>query len=297
LASCATPQVSGPIEVALTIDDLPVHGPIPTGETPQSVANGVIAALREARVPGYGFVNARWTEQQPETRDALTAWRGAGLSLGNHTWAHRHLSEMSIAEFEQELVRNEPGLEQMGGEWKWFRYPFLDEGKDAAQRAAARSVLAKHGYKIAAVTMDFADWAWTAPYARCREAGNERAIAKLEEMYFQAAREGIVYSRALSARLYGRDIPYVVLLHDSAFEARMLPRLIQLYRTAGARFVSLPDAERDPAYADQVDPGLPAAPKGLEGKALARGIALPTRTDFAPTLAAICPGGPSASTP
>jgi peptidoglycan/xylan/chitin deacetylase (PgdA/CDA1 family) len=297
LASCATPPAPGSIEVALTIDDLPVHGPIPAGENPQSVANGVIAALREARVPAYGFINARWTEQQPDTRDALKAWRAAGLALGNHTWSHRHLSEMSIEEFDQEVRRNEPVLEQLGGDWKWFRYPFLDEGRDAAQRSAARSLLAKHGYKIAAVTMDFADWAWTAPYARCREAGDEPAIAKLEDMYLQAAREGIAYSRELSARLYGRDIPYVVLLHDSAFEARMLPRLIHLYRASGARLVALPDAERDPAYADQVDPALPAAPKGLEGKALARGIALPMRTDFAPALAAICPGGPSASTP
>ncbi len=299
LTSCATPQARQPLELALTIDDLPVHGPIPAGETPQSVANGIIAGLKNARVRAYGFVNARWTEQQPNTFEALKAWRAAGLPLGNHTWAHRHLSEMSLGEFEDEVARDEPVLERLSqsSDWRWFRYPFLDEGKDEAQRAAARKVLAARGYKIAAVTMDFSDWAWTAPYARCRAANNGQAIAELERLYFQAAREGIGFSRELSRKLYGRDIPYVVLLHDSAFEARMLPRLIGLYRAAGFQLVSLPRAESDPAYADQVNPGSDAEPKGLEGKAIARGIALPSRTDFAPALAAICPGGPSASTP
>jgi hypothetical protein len=137
--------------------------------------------------------------------------------------------------------------------------------------------------------MDFADWQWTAPYARCRASGDAQAIGELEQMYLQAALEGIAYSRELSRRLYGRDIPYVLLLHDSAFEARMLPRLLELYRSSGFRFVSLPRAEQDPAYEDQVDPTLPAEPKGLEDKAVARGMSLPARTDFADRLAAICP--------
>ena len=77
----------------------------------------------------------------------------------------------------------------------------------------------------------------------------------------------------------------------------MLPRLIALYRSVGFRFVGLPDAERDPVYADQINPSLPAEPKGLEGKAIALGIALPSRTDFSARLAAICPGGPTVSTP
>ena len=288
VSSCAAPQARQQNEIALTIDDLPVHGPIPAGETPASVANGVIAALTNAHVPAYGFVNARWTEQQPETLEVLKAWRSAKLQLGNHGWAHRHLSELTAADFEGELVRNETVLRPLGGDWRWFRYPFLDEGETAAKRTAARAVLARHGYRVAAVTMDFGDWQWTAPYARCRAARNAAAVTRLEDMYLQAAREGITYSRELSRKLYGRDIPYVVLLHDSAFEARMLPRLIGLYRSVGFRFISLPTAESDPAYADQLRPDSPPEPQGLEGKARARRVALPPRTDFAAALAEIC---------
>lgn len=295
LGSCATPQPQG-LEVALTIDDLPVHGPYPPGETPQSVAAEVIAALSAAHAPAYGFINGHWTADRPDTHQVFTMWRSAGLSLGNHGWSHRHLSEMTPAEFEQELVRNEPILETGREDWHWFRYPFLDEGWKSPKRSAGREILAKHGYKIATVSMDFGDWMWTAPYARCKNAGDEPAVSKLEELYMQAARESIGYFRQVSHTAYGRDIPYVLLLHISPFEARMLPRLLKLYRDDGFRFVNLPDAEADPVYAGQVQPQLPADTKDMEGRAAAL-KPLPPRTDFAPALASICPIGPTASTP
>ena len=52
---------------------------------------------------------------------------------------------MSVDQFEDELVRNEAVLARTSGgsDWHWFRYPFLDEGKDEQQRAAARAILAK----------------------------------------------------------------------------------------------------------------------------------------------------------
>ena len=300
LATAGSAQAARRPEVALTFDDLPLHGPIPEGDTPQGVADGVLAALTSAHVPAYGFVNAHWVADQPATLEVLKSWRAAGLPLGNHTWSHRHLSEMSIPQFEEEIARDEPVLQQLAGatDWHWLRYPFLDEGKDAAQRQAARDVLARRGYKIADVTMDFGDWQWTAPYARCRAANDQAAIAKLSDLYLSAAREAIEHYRGLSNRLFGRDIPYVILLHESAFEARMLPKLIALFRSAGFRFVSLPAAESDPYYAYRLHPGLPAQPSGLDAAAIAHGVKIPHRTDYGSALASICSAsGPTTTNP
>ena len=287
LPGCASAKELSP-QIAVTVDDLPVHGPLPRDKTPIEVAREVIAALRAQKVEAYGFVNGSWTERDPSTVEVLRAWKEAGLPLGNHGWSHRHLNEMSAAEFEQELLKNDPVLQPLSrGDWRWFRYPFLDEGGSFEKRAASRDVLARHGYKVAAVTMDFSDWAWTGPYARCLDSGDKAGVAKLEQLYLQSARESIWYHRQLSHTVYGRDIPYVLLLHVSAFEGRMLPKLLQLYRDEGFRFVSLAKAEADPAYADQVDPRLPGEPQGLENKASAKGP-LPTRTDYQPILDRIC---------
>src|SRR5512146_1977322 len=167
LAGASSVQAK-PLEIAITIDDLPVHAPYPPGVTPLEVNQEMILALKAAHVPATAFVNAV-NVKDPGTREALRDWRGAGFVLGNHTWSHPHLSDLTIAQFEGELTKDEPVLKKLGGssDWRWFRYPFLDEGKDKAQRIAAREVLAKYGYRVAAVTMSFSDWAFTPAFARC----------------------------------------------------------------------------------------------------------------------------------
>lgn len=292
LSGCTTVPASEPaLEMAITVDDLPVHGAVPAGESHRSLGAKIIAALKAERIDtATGFLNGVWTEREPATETVLADWRAAGLPLANHGWAHRHLNEMTPAEFESEVERNEPLLRRLsaGEEWRWFRYPFLDEGESAQKRAAGRAILARRGYKVAAVTMDFSDWAWTDPYARCRQKGDQAAIAWLDASYMHAARESVTFYRALSRELYGRDIPYVLLLHIGGMTARMMPQLLDLYRSEGFRFVSLEQAQRDPYYRADNDPSLPALPHTMEGRAREKGIALPARTDFQPALAAIC---------
>jgi peptidoglycan/xylan/chitin deacetylase (PgdA/CDA1 family) len=299
LASCtAVPSPSQP-QIALTIDDVPVHSPYPPGVSPNAVNRQMVAAIRSAGVPVIGFVNGIGVEQHPETIHALEDWRAAGFPLGNHTWSHPHLSEISVAGFDDELSRGEPLLSRLDGntDWRWFRYPFLDEGKDEAQRIADRAVLARHGYRVADVTMSFSDWAFTPAYARCTAARNAPAVAELERMYLDAAKESIGVARGTAHALYGRDIPYVLLMHVSAMSAHMMPRVIKLYRDAGFRFVSIAEAERDPAYRGYTDLSLPPPPADWE-LAKRKHVALPQGTDLAPRLAAMCPGeGPTATSP
>jgi hypothetical protein len=64
--------------------------------------------------------------------------------------------------------------------------------------------------------------------------------------------------------VYGREVKYVLLLHVGAFDARMLPELLALYRAKGIRFISLPDAISDPAYQDDPDIGDPTGGAQLE---------------------------------
>jgi peptidoglycan/xylan/chitin deacetylase (PgdA/CDA1 family) len=287
LTGCATVPAHNGLALAITLDDLPVHGPLPAGDLPERMTSDLLAALEAGGArEAHGFINGQQVEQQPAHAALLKSWRDRGFPLGNHGWSHKDFNQLTEAEFEAELLRNEPLLLPKDG--RWFRYPFLQEGATPAKRAAGRAILAKHNYRIAAVTMDFSDWQWTGPYARCRATGNEAAIAELERSYMDAARQSIGFYRSLSRQLHGRDIPYVLLLHGGAFTTRMMPRLLELYRTSGFRFVSLGEAQRDPAYATENNPALPAGPRGLEDAAVARNLPLPPRTDFAPQLERAC---------
>jgi peptidoglycan-N-acetylglucosamine deacetylase len=289
LASAAAQAREAPLEIAITIDDLPVHAPYPPGLTPVKVSKQMLAAFKAARVPAYGVVNAVRLQEQPEPRVVLADWRAAGMMLGSHGWSHQQLRDVGVDRFQQELINNERVLQELGRgtDWHWFRYPYLDEGKDAEQRAAARAILARRGYKVAAVTMGFSDWQWTIPYARCTAAKDTASIAELGRMYLAAAKESIAISRGSAQKLYGRDIPYVLLMHASALSARMMPQVIKLYRDAGFRFVTLAQAERDPVYRGYTDLTL-AAPPSPQELASQKHVQLPQATDYSTKLAAMC---------
>jgi lysophospholipase L1-like esterase len=278
-------------QIAFTFDDLPVHGPLPPGESRLEVITKIITTLRQGHLPPtYGFVNAVHLEGQPEHEAVLDAWRTAGNPLGNHTWSHMNLDQNSLEEFEQEVVRDEPALEKLmdGQDWRWFRYPYLAEGESGEKRAAFREFLHEHGYKVAAVTMSFGDYLWNGPYARCMTKNEAAEVEKLEQSYLEAADEGIECYRKMSQTLYGRDIPYVLLMHVGAFDAEMLPRLLELYRSRGFEFVGLAEAERDEFYRSSIDLGLPAEPDMLEEEMKARHLIVPERTDFASQLETVC---------
>jgi peptidoglycan/xylan/chitin deacetylase (PgdA/CDA1 family) len=277
--------------IAITFDDLPAHGPLPPHETRIEVARKVIRALKAERIPTtYGFVNGVRVQEDPSTGAVLAAWRSAGFPLGNHTWSHVNLNQVSLQQYEDEIAKDEPllKLQMDGGDWHWFRYPYLAEGDTPEKKMGVRVYLAQHGYKIAGVTMSFADYNWNEPYARCMAKHDVRAVAGLERGYLQAARQSITYYRNLSQILYGHDIPYVLLMHIGAFDARMLPRLLELYKSKGFVFVSLQDAEQDPFYKYDTDPKLLPGPDMLEQAMAQKHWALPSHPDWGGDLANVC---------
>jgi peptidoglycan-N-acetylglucosamine deacetylase len=287
------PALAGPkpVEIALTFDDLPAHSALPAGETRLEVANKILAVLRDAgAASAYGFVNGRLEAREPDSVGVLSLWRAAGQPLANHTWSHKGLSRVSLADWQIDLLANEPLLEKhmAGQDWRWLRYPFLDEGDTPDKRDGARRFLAEHGYRIASVTMNFDDWAWNAPYARCLAKGDTAAIADLEASYMQAARDAFAASRAMSKRLHGQDIPYVLLMHEGAFDARMLSRLLAFYRSQGVRFIGLDAAERHPFYAPDYNPAPVPAPLTLENALRARGLPVPPQTRDVKALEKVC---------
>ena len=239
-------------QVAFTFDDLPAHGPLPPGEFRPAPMRSILKTLKTEHMPPvYGFVNGFRTARYPYQTELLREWIASGNALGNHTWSHPPLDRTSAKKFIANIARDEPILGKVDpdGDWHWFRYPYLQEGNTLAKRIAVRNYLLNHHYQIAEVTIDFEDSLWNEPYARCMAKQNNAAVASLEKSYLAVADEYIGVFRTLSQKLYGHDIPYVLLLHVGAFDARMLPQLIALFRERGFQFIALPEAESDPAYA------------------------------------------------
>lgn len=253
----ATPSPTQP-SVAFTFDDLPAHGPLPPGVARPAVVSSILKTLQAERMPPvYGFINGFRVAQYPYQIHILQAWHAAGEPLGNHTFTHPELDKLSAEVYERNIAKNEPLLRKVdpGGDWHWFRYPFLEEGNTVAKRDAVRGWLKAHDYRVAEVSMDFQDYLWNEPYARCMVQGNAAAVQQLHDTYLATADTYIGVYRELAHRLYGRDVPYVLLMHVGAFDARMLPELIALFRKRGFTFATLEASMADPIY--QADPEVP----------------------------------------
>ncbi|USU12300.1 polysaccharide deacetylase family protein [Sphingomonadaceae bacterium OTU29THOMA1] len=257
--------------IAFTFDDIPVHGPLPPGVSRVNVMHSITDTLAAARVPASGFFNGGIGADDPGSPGTTMVWTRAGLPLGNHGFRHLSLQKAGATAFAADVIRNETSLIAVRpkGDYHWFRYPFLAEGGDPASRDTIRGMLHARGYRIAAVTMAFGDYLWNPVYAACAGKGDAAAIARLEDSFLADARRAAIASRAGAMAQAGRDIPYVLLMHAGAFDARMLPRLIALYRSMGFGFVTLAQAQSDPFYAAAMDLTKPGPTPTLATPALA----------------------------
>jgi peptidoglycan-N-acetylglucosamine deacetylase len=288
--AAAAQQTPAP-QVAFTFDDLPAHGPLPPGMARPEVVRSILATLKHENMPPiYGFVNGFRMARYPYQIHILEAWKAPGNPLGNHTWSHPELDKVSATSYIANIARDEPSLRKVDpqGDWHWFRYPYLEEGDTLAKREAVRSWLFEHHYRIAEVSIDFEDWMWNDAYGRCSAKHDGAAIATLHDTYLATADEYIRVFRQLSHELYGRDIPYVLLLHVGAFDAKMMPELIGLFRQRGFTFITMPQALSDSAYSE--DPKQPNAGGStfLEQIAAARNKDIPDSSEPDKQLDALC---------
>ena len=271
VCAIAAAQPGAKLKVALTFDDLPLNGMLPTGARKSDFARDTIAVLKKHHIPpSYGFIVAKQLERDPDGATALQVWVNSGNPLGNHTYTHLDLTKNSVEDFEREILLNEPSLEllmpegqKVGGgqhDWRWFRYPYLHEGDTLEKRRAVRSFLATNGYRVAQTTLDFEDYLWNSAYARCSMRKDEASIEWLRASYRNAARDFTRFEIQNSRAVFGRDINHVMLLHLGAFSSHILPDLFRILKEEGFEIVTLEEAQSDTAY--DYDPDIAEARGG-----------------------------------
>jgi peptidoglycan/xylan/chitin deacetylase (PgdA/CDA1 family) len=251
LASNAEVAAAPPsVRVAVTFDDLITRGPMPSDHLPADVVKRIIAALRAEKVPGvYAFVTSGGPGTSQNQADISRLWRKAGYLFGNHTTSHPALSAIPVEMFLREIETNEPFLREISGgrDWKYFRYPYLDEGDTQAKREKVRAFLARRGYQIAPVTFSLREHLWEKPYAECKERGNKKGLERMRARFVNEMVRA--FHMAISAARIANEprAPQVLMLHGGALQADSLPALLKTLRTEGARFVTLESVMKDKA--------------------------------------------------
>jgi len=243
-------------QVAITFDDLPVASTVQTDEGWAQITRKLLGTMKRNKLPVVGFVNAGKLysndKLNPKRVALLKAWLDAGLELGNHTFSHRSLHSTPLAEFQSDVLRGEKVLRELTkakhAKLRYFRHPFLHTGRSLETRKEFESFLNTHGYTVAPVTIDNSEWIFARAYDNARDANDQVAMARVAEAYIPYLESYFAHFENLSAKLFGRNIRHVLLLHANSINADHFGELVAMMKKRGYTFITLAEALTDEAY-------------------------------------------------
>jgi peptidoglycan/xylan/chitin deacetylase (PgdA/CDA1 family) len=281
--------------VAVTLDDLTGVG----ARSLQDLADmnrRVLGALRAARAPAIGFVNESTLQVEGE-RDArvaiLKGWLEAGMTLGNHGFAHQDLSRVPLAQYQDDVVRGEVVTRRLLRDRQlplvYYRHPYTHTGPTAEVKQGFERFLAERGYKVAPFTVEHSDWMFAAVYADALQRGDRKQAAAIRASYLAHLDQMCAWFEALARDTFGREIPQILLTHVNRLNGDTFADLLAVLRKRGYRFITLDEALADEAYRSPDDYVGRNGPSWLHRWRVARKLPprLPEEPDVPPEIQAM----------
>lgn len=256
IALGAAVSLAQPRSVALTFDDLPIagEGGAANAEEAARINHAILAALARHHAPAVAFVIEQGVERIGVVpgRAILREWLEQGHELGNHTFSHPDLNALTVEQFRGEVIRGEasigPLLGERGRHPRYLRFPYNHSGDTREKHDAVAAFLAERGYTVAVCTIDNMDWEFARAYDVALDRADRDTAQKLEAAYLRYTAEEIDYYSGLHKKIFGREIPYVMLQHANRLNAAVMDQILHLFEEREYRFVTLEKAQSDAAY-------------------------------------------------
>jgi peptidoglycan/xylan/chitin deacetylase (PgdA/CDA1 family) len=244
--------------VAITVDDLPYVGstreqnlPAPALDVVRETNRKLLAAFERHRVPATGFVIQKTVEELKGGR-ILEQWISAGYDLGNHTYSHKSVNGLDVQSAKAEIEKGEAGfvplMERAGKRQRFVRFPFNHTGDTQEKHDAIAQYLQARGYQLAVCTIDNQDYVFNDAYLKAEALGDIQAADRIRNAYLDYTDQQIDYYKGLNKQVFGREPPQVMLLHDNRLNADVAEEVLSIFERKGFKFVSLAQAQSDPAY-------------------------------------------------
>jgi len=241
--------------IALTFDD------VPRGRgaffTPDERATRLIAQLRRARVSQAAFFITTGNLERPDGTGGearIATYAAAGHVLGNHSHSHLWATRTPVEAYVADLDRAARWLSRRPGWRPWYRFPFLDEGRDTKERRdALRRALAQRGLSSGYVTVDSYDWHLESLTNQAVRAGRTVDRAALRRLYVEAVLGAAEFNDRIAVETLGRSPAHVLLLHETDLAALFIGDAVAALRAAGWEIVSADEAFHDPIAAIEPD--------------------------------------------
>lgn len=182
---------------------------------------------------------------------ALERWLDAGFELANHTHFHRYASKLTDREFARDLAQCDALLRRVGafesGRTKWFRFPHLDRGRDAAQRRRLDAICSDLGYRMAPASLELLDYLYEAPLVAALDRGDDLGVVRVEQRFMSVCLDTL-RDKAAWAAAQTPALPLIGYAHFGQVAVRNLAGMLHLLRAQGFELCPLSTAADHPMH-------------------------------------------------
>lgn len=234
-------------EIAFTFDDPKTEAG--AGHSWQEINERMLAALSEHHLKAVLFVTGKRVDSEAG-RKLIFDWNRAGHAIGNHSYSHLSFNNanVTLAQFESDVLRDEPLIRNYPHFVRLFRFPYFKEGETVEKRDGIRSFLHEHGYRIGRGTIDASDWAISQRLEKRLNADPNAPLAAYAEFFRQHIWDRAQFYDGLAKRVLGHPVRHTVLLHHNVLNAFFLDQLIDMFVKNGWKPVDALHAYQDPVY-------------------------------------------------
>ncbi len=232
-----------PKQIALTFDDAPRgDGAFYSGK---DRTDALINSLRVAGVDEALFFVTTNHINKYQGHDRLQRYTDAGHSLANHSHSHQWLRNSSAKDYLADVSKAQELLEDFDNVLPLFRFPFLNEGKDAEQRDAVRAGLTELGLRNGYVTIDNYDWYIEALASRLKKSGAEFELEAMADFYVETLVSAAEFYDAMAVEHLSYRPKHVLLLHENDLAALFVDDLVYALRDKGWQIIPASEAYQD----------------------------------------------------
>jgi peptidoglycan-N-acetylglucosamine deacetylase len=268
LATLLAPSLAISQAIALTFDDGPNMADT-VGLSPQDRNAAILKQLREAHLKSILFVTRIDSDQI--RNQLIRQWGIDGHQIGNHSATHPDFDEVSLADYESDLLACDKAIRDMPGFTPRFRFPYLKEGNTIEKRDGFRAFLDSNSYMTAPVSVDASDWYYSQRLSDRIRRDRHADTRPYRDAYLRHLYNRAQYYDGLSRAVLGRSVAHVLLLHHNLINALFLQDVVRMFRDEGWTLIDSDAAFKDPVYAARPDI-LPAGESVLWALAKQKGI-------------------------
>ena len=237
--------------IALTFDDAPrPDGGFFSGE---ERTRRLIEELDRAGVEEAMFFVRTGGIRSDADCERLRRYVEAGHRLANHSHSHRWLNRTGADEYIADIAAASRILAGFDHYDRFYRFPFLDEGRTIEKRDAVRSALAGLGLAHGYVTVDNYDWHLAGRVKTAVRDGLKVDREALRRVYLDHILESVAFYDRIAVDTLGRSPKHVLLLHENDLAAMFIGDLVAALREAGWEIIGAREAYEDPIAGELPD--------------------------------------------